>query len=154
MLDVGTRMTEVTLDLFKSMMGLPVEQGPLGALPDDPANTEIVAFVGLSGSTTGMLGFYSSARLARRMTAALLGSDPGDAEVRDGFGEIANIIAGNVATALGDVGENVQLSLPSVIDGQCLVTSIPRAIPPRQARRFTVEGEDLYIELALRRDGD
>lgn len=153
MLDVGARMTEVTLDLFKSMMGLAIEEGPLGRLPDNPAKTEVVAFVGLSGTSAGMLGIYSSATLAMRMAGALLGTEPAEVneEVRDGFGEVANIIAGNVATSLCNTGETIQLSLPSVIDGKNLVTSILNSIPPRQARRFTVEGEDLYIELALRR---
>ena len=156
MLDIGGRMTEVTLDLFRSMMRLEASDGPVVELPSDPSKTEIVAFIGLSGTACGMVGVYSSGRLACRMAGALLGAQPGEVndEVRDGFGEVANIIAGNVATALCDVGEMVQLSLPSVICGKCMVTSILDTEPPRRARRFTVDGEDLYVELALRRDED
>lgn len=156
MQDVGERMTEVTLDLFRSMMGLPVEEGPLDDLPQDTDKTEMVAFVGLSGSSAGMLGVYCSEELARRMASALLGEEQEtvNEEVRDGFGEIANIIAGNVATALGNMGETVQLSLPSVIHGKSLVTSILNTTPPRRARRFRVADEDLYVELALRRGED
>ncbi len=156
MLDVGERMTEVTLDLFKSMMGLPVKEGPIGELPDDPGTTQIVAFVGLSGSSTGMLGVYCSEGLARRMAGALLGEMPDEVneEVRDGFGEVANIIAGNIATVLGNGGETVQLSLPSVIHGKSLVTSILNTVPPRRAKRFYVDDEILYVELALRRGED
>lgn len=156
MVDVGDRMTEVTLDLFKAMMGLPAEEGPIGELPGDPSRTEMVAFVGLSGTSAGMLGVYCSETLARRMAGAMLGEMPEEVneEVRDGFGEIANIIAGNIATALGNNGETVQLSLPSVIHGKSLITSILNTVPPRRARRFQVAGEELYVELALRRGED
>ena len=154
MLDVRERMTEVTLDLFRSMMGLEAEEGPVIDLPKYQDTTEIVALIGFSGSTAGMVGVYSSASLARRMAGALLGEEPAEVndEVRDGFGEVANIIAGNVATALCDMGESVQLSLPSVIVGRGLVTSILDTTPPRRARKFVVGGDDLYVELALRRD--
>jgi chemotaxis protein CheX len=156
MLDIGDRMSEVTLDLFKSMMGIQATEGPLGELPTDPEKTEIVSFIGFSGSTCGMVGVYASARLARRMVGALLGAEPDEVneEVRDGFGEVANIIAGNLVSALCDTGETVQLALPSVIVGKCLVTSILNTLPPRRARMFWVDGEVLYVELALRRDED
>jgi chemotaxis protein CheX len=156
MLDIGGTVSEVTLDLLKSMMGLEAVEGALGDLPGDPEKTEVVSFIGFSGSTSGTVGVYASAPLARRMIGALLGAEPEDVneEVRDGFGEVANIIAGNVVTALCDTGEMLQLALPSVIVGKCLVTSILNTVPPRRARRFSVDGEDLYVELALRRDED
>jgi chemotaxis protein CheX len=154
MVDVGGRVTEVTLDMFRSMVGLPAEEGPVIELPDDPEDLgmEIVAFIGVSGSRPGMVGVYSSGSLARRITGAMLGETPLDLndEVRDGFGEVANIVAGNLVTMLCDMGENVQLSLPSVIVGRCLVTSILNTVPPRRARRFMVDGEPFYVELALR----
>ncbi len=151
--DVAERMSETTRELFASMMGLRAEEGPLIDLGDTAAETEIVAFVGLSGSSAGMLGVYSSSTLARHIAGALLGEERPevDAEVRDAFGEVANIIAGNVATFLGDMGESIQLSLPSVIVGKSLVTAILNTAPPRRARRFSVSGEDLYVELALQR---
>jgi chemotaxis protein CheX len=156
MVDVGGRMTEVTLDLFKSMMGLPVSEGPMVDLPKNPEDLgmDIVAFIGISGSRAGMVGVYSSGSLARRIAGALLGETPAEVndEVRDGFGEVANIVAGNLVTWLCDMGESVQLSLPSVIVGRGLVTSILDSVPPRRARRFTVDGESLYVELALRSD--
>lgn len=154
--DIDGWMTEVTLDLFKSMMGFEAREGPLEDLPTDPACTEVVAFIGFSGTCSGMVGVYSSARFARRIAGALLGSEPPavNHEVRDGFGEVANIIAGNVVTALCELGETVQLSLPSVIVGQCLVTSILNTVPPRRGRKFSVDDDDLFVELAIRRDED
>ena len=153
MIDVGDRLTEVTLDLFKSMIGLAVEAGPVVELRQTRARTEVVALIGFSGSCAGMVGVYSSGRLACRIVGALLGCDPGgvNEEVRDGFGEVANIIAGNIVTSLGDMGESVQLALPSIVVGRDLVTSILDSTPPRRARRFSVGDDDLYVELALRR---
>jgi len=149
-------MSETTRELFASMMSLVAEEGPLVELPDAVARTEIVALVGLSGGSVGVVGVYSSGSLARRIAGALLDTEPEevDDEVRDAFGEVANIIAGNVATFLCDRGESIQLSLPSVIVGKSLVTSILNTIPPRRARKFSVAGEDLYVELALRRHED
>ena len=156
MREVAQRMSETTRELFASMMGLHAVEGPLVELPDAVARTEIVALVGLSGGSVGVVGVYSSGSLARRIAGALLDTEPEevDDEVRDAFGEVANIIAGNVATFLGDKGETIQLSLPTVIVGNSLVTSILNTIPPRRARRFSVAGEDLYVELALRRHQD
>ena len=156
MFDVAGRMSDTTRELFRSMIGLQAEEGPLIDLEHTTTNTEIVAFVGLSGTTAGMVGVYSSTALARRIAGALLGEEPGEVndEVRDAFGEVANIIAGNVAIAFGDMGQTIQLSLPSVIVGKGLVTSILKTVPPRRARKFSVSGEDFYVELALRGDGD
>lgn len=154
MLEVAQRMSESTRELFESMMGLHAEEGPLIDLKETDARTEIVALVGLSGGSVGVVGVYSSSALARHIAEALLGCTPGegDDEVRDAFGEVANIIAGNIATFLGDRGETIQLSLPTVIVGTSLVTSILNTVPPRRATRFSVDGESLYVEMALRRD--
>ena len=154
MLEVAQRMSESTRELFASMMGLRAEEGPSIDLLETDARMEIVALVGLSGGSVGVVGVYSSGALARHIAGALLGSTPTavDDEVRDAFGEVANIIAGNVATFLGDRGETIQLSLPTVIVGTSLVTSILNTVPPRRATRFSVDGEDLYVEMARRRD--
>ncbi|HEY3381030.1 MAG TPA: chemotaxis protein CheX [Vicinamibacterales bacterium] len=156
MLEVAERVSATTQELFASMMGLQAKEGPLIDLPNTEASTEIVAFVGLSGSSAGMVGVYSSSALACHIAGALLGEERHevDDEVRDAFGEVANIIAGNVAIVLGDMGETIQLSLPTVIVGKFLVTSILNTVPPRRARKFSVDGEDLYVELALRRGED
>ena len=156
MLDVADRMSETTRELFASMIGLRAVEGPLIDLPHTAAGMEIVAFVGLSGTSAGMLGVYASGALARQIAGGLLGEEPAelDDEVRDAFGEVANIIAGNVAIALGDVGQTIQLSLPSVIVGKFLVTTIVNTVPPRRAKKFSVDGEDFYVELALRTDED
>jgi chemotaxis protein CheX len=155
-LEVARRMSESTRELFTAMMGLHADEGPLIPLQETSTRTEIVALVGLSGGSVGVVGVYSSSALARHIAGALLGTTPAevDDEVRDAFGEVANIIAGNVATFLGDRGETIQLSLPTVIVGTSLVTSILNTVPPRRATRFRVDGEDLYVELALRRDED
>ena len=156
MREVAQRMSDTTRELFASMMGLHAEEGPLVDLPDAVTDTEIVAFIGLSGGSVGMVGVYSSSSLARRIAGAMLATElpVGDDEVRDAFGEVANIIAGNIATFLCDRGETIQLSLPSVIVGKSLVTSILNTIPPRRATKFSVSGEELYVELALRRHED
>lgn len=156
MLEVARRMSETTQEMFSAMMGLQADEGPLVNLSDTTATTEIIALVGLSGGSVGVVGVYASSALARRIAGTLLGSEPSavNVEVRDAFGEVANIIAGNVATFLCDQGENVQLSLPTVTVGNSLVTTILNTIPPRRATTFDVAGEKLYVELAFRRDED
>lgn len=153
-LEVTQRMSETTRELFATMMGLHAAEGHLVSLAETVAGTEIVALVGLSGGSVGVVGVYASAALARQIAGALLGTEPEqvDDEVRDAFGEVANIIAGNVATFLSDKGENIQLSLPTVVVGQSLVMSILNTVPPRRATTFAVGGENLYVELALRRE--
>jgi chemotaxis protein CheX len=151
MQDVTRSMLDATRELFHSMLRLPATEDGSSELTHALDSIEVVAIVGLSGSRAGALAVYAPGTLARRMAGGLLGTVPTevDDEVRDAFGEAANIIAGNVAVAFGHVGETIQLSLPSVIVGQGLVTSILNTTPPRRAHRFVVDGEHFHVELAL-----
>lgn len=75
----------------------------------------VVAAVAISGAWNGHVVVSSTAPAARRMAAAMFGHDAGavsDDEVADAFGEIANILGGNVKSLLP---EPSVLSLPQVV---------------------------------------
>jgi len=85
------------------------------------------ATVHISGATNVSVVLSGSAVIARRAAAAMFEMDEadlGDEEIADAFGEIANIVAGNIKSLLP---EPSQLSLPAVSQGADLIVTIPGA---------------------------
>ncbi|MFQ5699664.1 MAG: chemotaxis protein CheX [Myxococcota bacterium] len=85
----------------------------VGAFPE----TEVTGLVGLAGSMAAQVSVHCSVGQAREFTARLLGLEPsevsGNEEIRDAIGELANMIAGGVKTALS-AEATLELALPSV----------------------------------------
>jgi len=84
-----------------------------GAFPElaDP----LEAWVDLTGSWTGRVALNTERATAHDLSRALLGMAPDepvdDGDVMDAFGEVANVVGGNVKSLLTEVGD---LGLPQV----------------------------------------
>jgi chemotaxis protein CheX len=109
------------------------------------------ATVHISGSWNGSVILSCSITHARRAAAAMfeIGEDDlDDGEVADAFGELANIIGGNLKCLLP---EPSQLSLPTVSLGAAHVVTVPGA---RLLEHVELEcnGDRLYIAVWNRRD--
>lgn len=101
---------EVTLGVWETVLGLPVEDAP----PPD-ADDYVTGCVQIAGGWHGAVTVELSAGLARTVAAALFAMDPDDVlepEIRDAVGELANVIGGNLKALLPGA---CTLSLPSVI---------------------------------------
>jgi chemotaxis protein CheX len=122
------RLREITKELFEKMIGLALTESD--EKYEDAfaaAKKEISAFVGMSGENPGILAVHTSKILAAKITAAMLGMDEkdmADGDVNDGFGEIGNIIAGNIKKEFEKQKMNIKLSLPTVVTGQDYSTRI------------------------------
>ena len=105
---------QIVVDVFSSMLRMHVELLDVG----EPLHgTVITAAVHFVGSWKGALRIECTADQTFEFTKRLLGVDrPSavDEDVCDAFGELANMIGGNLKAVLPPV---VHLSMPSVIRG-------------------------------------
>jgi chemotaxis protein CheX len=104
--------------VFSTMLG--TELSALDAL-DDPSpfmQSEVIGFIGMAGDFAGYVSIHVSRRQATDFTARLIGVDVAEVtsedEIRDAVGEITNMIAGSMKTALSPLGL-VEIALPTVV---------------------------------------
>lgn len=107
-------------DVIETMFGLSIE-GPLR--PAGNAELTVAGMVGLAGPDfRGMLQVACGQAVASRLAAALLGGDDVVADepnlVADSLGELANMLGGSVKRQLDVSGSGIELSLPSVLEGE------------------------------------
>lgn len=112
-------VTSSTCEIFSAMLGTELT---VGSPYEDPhpfgSSTEVTAFIGLAGGLAGYVSLHCELAQAREFTARLLGSTSDDSistdEICDAVGELVNMIAGGVKTALS--GEHpVEITLPTVV---------------------------------------
>lgn len=154
-IDVSDDLIRACQELFSSMMSLNVGVGPVVGLEEVLEKSEILALVGVYGNFKGMLGLYTSEKLAKETASSMLDipvEDLKEDEMISGLSEVANILIGNVASILEDMGDAIKFHLPSVIMGDYLVNSVLDSWHTRKARRFSLIGMPLYIELVLIRE--
>jgi CheY-specific phosphatase CheX len=107
-------LMQIVLSVFETMMGLEAEES------NDPwAPTEQwwTAAVNLSGEWHGAVLVECDQEQACRFAGKFLSIDPAEAGeeiVRDVLGELANMIGGNLKSALMS---GIRLSLPSIVSG-------------------------------------
>jgi len=108
-----------TRAVFGTMLGLDPRPQPAFCNLTPLGASELTAMIGLAGGQMGSVSIHCTRDQGAAFTAGLMGSEPGkesDDEVRDALGEIINMIAGNVKTALAEAhAAPVEISLPTVI---------------------------------------
>ncbi len=114
-MNVNAEMVAQTVEaVFLAMMDLEVSPG--GATWA-PANDQLTSAVHLSGAWNGALLIECDRQQACQFAGRFLSMAPPEAvtdEVRDVLGELANMIGGNIKSA---VAPGLSLSMPSVTDG-------------------------------------
>ncbi len=88
-------LRRVTADVFHHVLGLEVADAP----PMTNRTRSLAARVGITGSWHGTLVLRADPVLARRLAARMFGHGAAvlsEEDVHDGFGELSNMIAGNV----------------------------------------------------------
>jgi len=88
----------------------------------DPINVfsnSITALVGLAGDYSGLLALHLPEILARDFTSKMLGSAVTDmnSDVHDAIGELATMTSGSLKYHLGNNGNNISISTPSIFTG-------------------------------------
>ena len=102
-------------EVFELMLGCTL------TTPETPFEEvrEITAMVGLAGLLCGVMGIRCSLKASTLMASKMLGVEPGTVgpEMRDAFGEICNMVAGNFKNKIARLGNECMLSVPTVITG-------------------------------------
>ncbi|ABK43610.1 putative chemotaxis protein CheX [Magnetococcus marinus MC-1] len=119
--DISTAVKTGVRDIAITFLSMDVTAGP--TLVRDvngdyaPPEAETSALILLNGAVQGGLFLSAPEHVAMAMTSALLGEtleEMGE-EVYDGFGEVANMVAGSIQTELAVEHGEINLSPPSIL---------------------------------------
>ncbi|HHN73642.1 MAG TPA: chemotaxis protein CheX [Acidobacteria bacterium] len=142
-LDIAALVEESFREVLETMFALPVEK------LDSPTIDElaVVGMIGLAGKEFhGLLQIHCTQPAARVLAAALLGGeemldDP--AMISDSLGELANMLGGSVKQRVDSAGNKVEISLPSVLEGQFETHDAKGS--ERTELAFRVDGQDVLV---------
>lgn len=116
-------MTEATAEVFSTMLDMDVRFTGVAGEARAP-ELGIISLVGITGEWGGSGVFCCSAALAGVLCSRMLGTELSEGapvineEVLDVVAEIANMMIGNVKTALEAVTGPLAISVPTVIHGR------------------------------------
>lgn len=104
-------------EVFRLMLGIKCsrETGPATV-----ESESVTAVVGFGGLLSGACVFHSGARTALKIAAQMTGMEFDDIDdtVKDGIGEICNMLAGAWKGKVPELAANCGLSVPAVITGR------------------------------------
>lgn len=112
---------EATMEVFSMMLGLEISEHKAHTETEaNPINDGVVSLIGLAGPWVGTGSLICSAPFACKVSAALVGMETPtvDHDVLDAFGEVTNMIIGNVKTRLEELVGPLGLSIPTVVYGR------------------------------------
>lgn len=107
------------LDTFSTMFSIEPEVVKALQCEDLGPCEGLTAIVGLGGAVRGSIVFQCETPTARRLTRLMTGEEPAEDDqlIKDGIGEMGNIVAGGVKKHLDAAGTNVSISIPTVVQG-------------------------------------
>ncbi len=108
-------------EVFQLMLGVNCDRiSELHPLTHDPEEESVTAVVGLGGLLSGACVFRCGALASMKIAARMTGMDfyELDDTVKDGIGEICNMLAGAWKGKTPDLAANCGLSVPAVITGR------------------------------------
>jgi len=150
-IDYAAAIAQATLDVFEMMIPLELTaEAPLAS--DAEIRAHVTVMLGLSGDLAGLLTIYCPQAAACAITGGMLGMEVSeiDDDVKDAVGEVANMVAGGLKTALAEAGIGLELAIPSAITGSGYRITAPtgtrKTIVP-----FRISAGPFWIELKFRR---
>ena len=153
--DIKTKVTDSVVDVFDTMLSLPVEVVEEDTF-ERPEAGRLVGAVNFAGKVEGLFTIDVSDTFSRRMAAAMLGVEVDeighDDEIKDLIGEISNIVGGNLKSALTDAGFDCSISTPSITLGNHFTIE---SLNMDRFQRFVFGHEDhrVYVEVGLKSRG-
>jgi len=141
---------ESTQEIFSSMIMLDVTPGEPYKRNNSMLTDSISGIIGLAGNIKGLLAIHLPTQVALAVTTAFLGMDVEeiDDDVRDAIGELANMLGGNLKSAIDPKGSEIQLSMPSCVSGEeysidCIADADEISVP------FDLDGTTFLVELQI-----
>ena len=118
--DFKSSISKSLNEVFEQMLGLRVEPTTV-VTKSDLLSIKMIASVSFAGTLVGSLRFQVGDKMARIITAAMLGMDVAKVEngedIYDVVREIINIISGNLNYAFSKAGFQCDLTVPSLTVG-------------------------------------
>lgn len=126
-LELTAALVKDVQDVFSTMLGV----DDITHIPDQTelakacSSTCLTAMVGMVGRYNGMVSIILPLPLALSFTSLMLDMEVTEmnGDVNDAMGEIANMIGGSFKLHLSKAGDDVKLSIPSVVCGTCYTVS-------------------------------
>lgn len=149
--EIAEAIRSSTFAVFSTMLGIEVEAGETqtGGTAGS-MQARVVALLGLAGEWIGSGSLSCDPPFARRMAAQLLMAeyDAVNEEVLDAVAEVANMIIGNIKTALEEKLGAMGLSTPTVIFGRNFET---RSFGNRDwvVVPFLSNGETMTVQISI-----
>jgi chemotaxis protein CheX len=140
-----------TEEVFVTMLALEIKAGePYQETAAAPSTEGVVALIGLSGEWAGTSSLSCSAKVACKIASQMLLMDAQtvDGDVLDAVAEVANMIIGNVKTALEHQFGPMGMSIPTIIFGKNFSA---RSAGSEQwlTVPFACQGEQIEVRLCL-----
>ncbi len=123
---------EGTKEVFNVMAGIPIKRKSIFLKKDYKMFGEVSGIMGLTGDAMGSVVINFPKQLAIRLISGILGLEKGeisDDDMRDGVGEILNMVAGKAKTLLANTKYHFKLSIPTVVVGHGYEISHPKDTP-------------------------
>jgi len=140
-----------TLDALETMAFTKAQIGKPFLKTDEDPRCDISGSIGLTGEAAGSVTVDFGRELACQIVSRMLGEPHSeiDATVRDGVGEIANMIAGGAKGEMQAKNLNFNIALPTVTLGRDLSHSHPPNVTCVVVP-FTTDIGSFTIEVALK----
>lgn len=155
-----TQLAEYVINATREVFSTMVMMEPADDYPLQESVTHfkcsITGMVGFAGTYSGVISMHCPIKLAKKITAAMLGMsedevEEGGEDLNDAIGEIANMLGGSVKMILSKGGLDVKLSIPTVIAGEDYtvnsLSDIDCVVIP-----FTVDTERFLVGLTLKKE--
>lgn len=141
------KITQAASAVFRSMIGGRLEQLDRQL---EPSQSGLTAIIGLTGQPAGILTVSTELSAASRIAEKMLGCETVGSEeyARDALGEICNMVAGNLKSALPAPVDRCEISVPTVISGTNYKIK-PMLYGNRHSVAFSFEGESIVITLQV-----
>jgi len=137
-------------EVFKLMLGINCER--YSGLVEISEPESVTAVVGFGGLLSGACVFRSGASAAIKIAAHMTGMefDEIDDTVKDGIGEICNMVAGSWKGKVPELAANCGLSVPAVITGRDYNLHVQA---PEFKLHHTYKFDDASFEVTIICDG-
>lgn len=138
----ANELARSTGTIWSSMLGIDLAPGA-SAAPEGPLH---IGCIHISGAWVGGVEIACPTSAAREFSARMLQAEPAslaDGDVDDAFGELANLVAGQIKSLLPG---STQLSVPMVVSGMKLALSMGRC---RLACRIDLAGSGHPLTVTL-----
>jgi len=155
-----TSLRESVLDgakeVFETMIFMALEEieGQMWEMGD----VTLLGTITFKGSLEGCLSICCGMNCARTIAANMLGMEPDEEisedDVNDAVGEVANMVMGAVKARIQDEVRNVEVSIPSVVQGMELSNSLGERAVERVINASLEAERNIRFSLLYREKND